>query len=469
MGQADSQPNHQTPSAPAEDVLSTLQHDGRRRWLRPRLAAGRWWHRRRAVAYALMVVFVVIPHLRLHGNPLILLDIVAREFTVLGRTFYPTDSLVLALLILSGLLTVVLVTAIAGRAWCGWACPQTVYMEFLFRPIDRLFEGTRGKGGNPRGEVSAVRQVARLLVYVALCMFLAHTFLAYFVGTHRLAAWVRSSPVEHPAAFLVMAATTGLMLFDFLYFREQLCTIACPYGRLQSTMLDEQSLIVAYDHVRGEPRRKGKRIAGGEAGNCVDCNQCVVVCPTGIDIRQGLQMECISCTQCIDACDSVMDRVGSPRGLIRFSSQDAIDRKPKRLVRIRTIAYPLILVAVLSGLAYALTRNAGFDARIIRGKGAPYSMLAGRQVSNAFSLRLVNRTREQQRYTLQMLQSDDVTVEAIETDALRLQPGESMLVPLQVQFPAYVTLGAGNRSATLQISDEAEHEQTVEFQILGPR
>ncbi|WP_233148191.1 cytochrome c oxidase accessory protein CcoG [Rhodopirellula sp. MGV] len=292
-----------------DHVLSTLEKDGSRRWLRPKLAPGFWWHKRRIIAYMLMVIFVAIPHLQVNNKPLILLDIAARKFTIFGRTFLPTDTMLLALLILTVLFSIVLVTAVAGRVWCGWACPQTVYMEFLFRPIDRLFEGTKGKGGKPKKGMNGALQVARFAVYVVLCAFLAHTFLAYFVGVERLSEWVQRSPVEHPVPFFVMVFTVGLMLFDFMFFREQLCLIACPYGRFQSVMLDEQSMVVAYDHIRGEPRKKGKHAPDEKVGDCVDCNQCVVVCPTGIDIRKGLQMECINCTQCIDACDSVMEKV----------------------------------------------------------------------------------------------------------------------------------------------------------------
>ncbi|MEM9646593.1 MAG: cytochrome c oxidase accessory protein CcoG, partial [Planctomycetota bacterium] len=321
-------PSNEALISPPEHVLSTLERDGSRRWLHPKLSRGDLWKRRRVVAYVLMVVFVAVPHVRVVGRPLLLLDIAHREFTIFGKTFLPTDTLLLALLMLTVFVSIILVTAVAGRAWCGWACPQTVYMEFLFRPIDRIFEGRVGKGGTPKRELSAGKQFLRWAIYLVLCMFLAHTFLAYFVGPERLSDWMKSSPIEHPFAFFVMAGTTGLMMFDFLIFREQMCTIACPYGRFQSVMLDEQSLIVAYDTQRGEPRKKGKHLVGDGSGDCVDCNQCVVVCPTGIDIRQGLQMECINCTQCIDACNSVMDRVNSPRGLIRFSSQELMQRKP---------------------------------------------------------------------------------------------------------------------------------------------
>ena len=452
-----------------EQVLSTLDREGHRRWLRPRLSQGPWWKRRRIVAYLLMLVFVAIPHLRIGGKPMILLDIVARKFTIFGYTFLPNDTLVLALFMLTVFVSIVLITAIAGRAWCGWACPQTVYMEYLFRPIDRLFEGTVGKGGKPRRPMTGLRHTARIAVYVLLSMFLAHTFLAYFVGTERLAQWIRSSPIEHPTAFLVMAGTTVLMLFDFLFFREQMCTIACPYGRFQSVMLDRQSLIVGYDPGRGEPRKKGKRTEKDSAGDCVDCHQCVVVCPTGIDIRDGLQMECINCTQCIDACDNVMDRVGLPRGLIRFSSQDGLIGKSHRLLRARTVIYPAILLVVFSGLVFSISQKSGFDARMIRGKGAPFHLAGEGQVSNSFSLRLVNRTDQEQTYKLEVELPDSLRLEVIDQEDLTLQPGESVLVPLGVRFPAGLTSGQGRVTTVMKISDQSDNQRTVTFQSLGPR
>lgn len=453
----------------SDQVLSTMQSDGSRRWLRPRLSKGRWWERRRVVAYLLMVVFVVIPHLRIGGKPVILLDLVTSQLTVLGKTYYPTDTLILAFGILAVFISIVLVTAVAGRAWCGWACPQTVYMEFLFRPIDRIFERTVGKGGKPRESMGGFRAVARILVYLILCMFLAHTFLAYFVGTERLAQWVRSSPLENPGAFLVMAVVTGLMMFDFLSFREQMCIIACPYGRFQSVMLDEQSSIVAYDPVRGEPRAKGKRPAVNPVGDCVDCNQCVVVCPTGIDIRNGLQMECINCTQCIDACDDVMDRVGLPRGLIRYSSQDAIARKPIKLFRARTIIYPIVLLIAMSGFAYAVRSTVGFDARLLRGKGAPFSINTDGTVHNSFRMRLVNRTQQVQEYSFAVQSPEDMELDVIQRELLSLPPGGNVLVPLSVEFPTSATRGVGNEQAVIVVSDQSDNSRELSFKILGPR
>lgn len=470
-----------------EHVLSTLEKDGSRRWLRPKLSQGSLWKLRRALAYVLMVIFVIVPHLRIGGRPVIQLDILAREFTILGHTFLPTDTVLLAFLMLGAFVGIVFTTTVFGRAWCGWACPQTVYIEFLFRPIDRLFDGTFGKGGKPKRPFSSPLRIIHFLLYVALTSVLAHTFLAYFVGTENLAKWLLASPLEHPVAFVVMAVTTGLLTYDFYFFREQTCMIACPYGRFQSVMLDRQSLIVAYDRNRGEPRKKGKReprevvtLAENEnasatvptpnasAGDCVDCNQCVVVCPTGIDIRDGLQMECINCTQCIDACDSVMEKVGLPKGLVRFTSQDGLEGKKWKYWRPRTILYPTILCALAVGFIAVASTKYAFDARIIRGKGAPFTLHSNRQVTNSFHLRLVNRSADTAQYRIEV-SNPDATLEVIDDEKLSLEEGDTALVPIQIAFPATLTQGDGNEPLTLMVVDSSDRRRTVKFKLLGPR
>ena len=451
-----------------ENVLSTLRGDGSRRWLRPRLSTGRWWKRRRTFAYALIIFFVVLPHLRFAGLPLVLLDIRARRFIFLGHTFLPTDTLLLALVMLTVFVTIVLATAFVGRVWCGWACPQTVYMEFLFRPIDRLFEGTTGKGGKPKREITGIRRIARWGVYLLLSMLLANTFLAYFVGTDQLAQWILGSPINHPVAFVVMGVTTGLMMFDFLFFREQLCLIACPYGRFQSVMLDRQSLIVAYDPGRGEPRKKGKHTAQDQAGDCVDCNQCVVVCPTGIDIRHGLQLECINCTQCIDACDNVMDRVGTDRGLIRYTSQDALAGKPPKLLRLRTIAYPTLLTGLIIAFVLVLSTKYAFDARLIRGAGNLFYRNDDGTVTNTFRLRLDNRSTEPHQYTVNALDPANAVVKASDDGPIELPGNGTTLVPLTIKVKAGQIDAGGRRTGKILIKDDIGNERTVSLQLLGP-
>ncbi|XZE54339.1 cytochrome c oxidase accessory protein CcoG [Planctomycetaceae bacterium SH139] len=464
-------------------VLSTLEQDGSRRWLSPKLSTGVLWKRRRVVAYALIAIFVLLPHLRWGGKPLVLLDIVARRFVLFGHTFLPTDTLLLALGMVAVFLTIVLATAISGRLWCGWGCPQTVYMEFLFRPIDRLFEGTVGKGGKAKRELTLPMRFLRWGIYLVLSMALAHTFLSYFVGTERLAEWVRSSPVEHPAAFALMIGTTAAMLFDFLFFREQLCLIACPYGRFQSVMLDRRSRIVGYDVARGEPRHKGKRklastaadpqpvgvSASASGGDCVDCNQCVVVCPTGIDIRDGLQMECINCTQCIDACNEVMDRVGLPQGLIRYTSQDELAGKPGGLLRARTILYPLALAVVVGGFLLVLSTKYAFDAGVSRSGGHPYTLDAAGMLRNNMSLRLMNRSDQPQTYKIEAIAPAGVELQIVDSSGLELGVGENSTVPVSVRFPTRLTAASGFADAEFRITDGADNERKLEYRLLGPK
>ena len=460
---------------PDEQVLPTLAKDGKRRWINPSLATGKYWHQRRIVGYALIAFFVILPHLRINGKPYVLLDIASREFTFLGHTFYPTDTPLLACLMLGSFFSVMLATSVAGRVWCGWACPHTVYMEFVFRPVDRFFVGTMGRGGKGRKSLSGPMKLARFLTYVVLCGLIAHVFLSYFVGTDRLAQWMRTTPTQHPVAFMVMFGATAAMTFHGLYFREQLCMIACPYGRFQSVMLDRKSLVVAYDTKRGEPRKKGKRIKDGvaslnlsSAGDCIDCGRCTAVCPTGIDIRNGLQLECVHCAQCVDACNTVMQKVGLPIGLIRYTSQDALEGKPHTFLRARTVIYT-VLITVLAGLfVYILSTKFAFDARVFRGGGAPFSILENKQVQNNFKIRLVNRSQTAQEYVL--TPSDDkISAQWSAGEKLKLEPGETVLALVDVKFPISMTTGKGFSNATITVQDGSQATRDLSVRLLGPQ
>lgn len=457
-----------SPLIPAQEmVLPTLQGDGKRRWINPVLSTGKYWKRRRLLAYGLIAFFVTLPHLRYAGKPLVLLDIVSREFTFFGHTFYPTDSGLLLLLMLTVFFSIMFLTAVGGRLWCGWGCPQTVYLEFLFRPIDRLFSGTIGKGGKPRGTLNAALRVGRFAVYLACCMFLAHTFLSYFVGTDRLAQWMRLSPWQHPSAFGVMAGATIGLMYNFMFFREQLCMVACPYGRFQSVMLDRKSLIVTYDIHRGEPRHKGKA-TWPSAGDCIDCGHCTSVCPTGIDIRNGLQMECIHCTQCIDACDAIMHRIDKPAGLIRYSSQDALEGKKHSWVRPRTLIYPLLVLVTSTLFLALLTTKFAFDARVLSSPGAPYAINSARMLQNNFRVRLRNRTEKTETYAIRMLGPASASVQWSD-EAPTLKPNESKLVPIMITAPVGMTAANhGKIEAEVQITDQTGNERKISVMLLGP-
>ena len=402
---------------PEERVLSTLNADGSRRWIDPAPVEGFFRKRRKALAWVLIVIFMILPHLHWNGQQLFFMNVAGGEFTLFGVTFLRTDTLLLALAAISLAVTVFLVTALFGRVWCGWACPQTVYLEFLFRPLGKLFDGKGRKGVHgalsklPKG----IRQTLRWGLVAIVCFHLANTFLAYFVGSYTVFKWSLQPPLVHPAGFGFVMFVTIAMIWNFGFFREQLCLIACPYGRFQSVLLDKQSLIVGYDTKRGEPRGKVKRTPkskgdvslpvmaeAAEQGDCVDCHRCVAVCPTGIDIRDGLQMECLHCTRCIDACDAVMTKLNRPTGLIRYSSQSVLSGARARFMRPRVVIYPLILLVVMSALLGLSATHAAADVRVVRDKGQPFYTLPTGEISNQVRVRITNRTREPRTYELAM-------------------------------------------------------------------
>ncbi|MFO7181158.1 MAG: cytochrome c oxidase accessory protein CcoG [Pseudomonadota bacterium] len=439
-------------------VLPTLNADGTRRLIRPRLYVGRTYRWRRSLAIALMALFVGLPFVRVGGKPAVLLDVARREFTLFGTTFLPTDGVLLMLLLLTIFVFIIWMTALVGRAWCGYACPQTVYMEFLFRPIERLFDGPTGKDG--RG----VRRVLKYGVFAAISVVLGNVFLAYFVGTDALAAWVVRSPLEHPGPFVLMAVTSGLVFVDFAYFREQMCTIVCPYARLQSVLLDRRSLVVGYDARRGEPRSKGKPRPGN--GDCIDCGACVAACPTGIDIRQGLQMECIACAQCVDACNFVMNRIKKPEGLIRYGSQEGFETgSPTRLLRPRVVAYALALAALLVTLFVVGASRQEAEITILRGAGEPFTRQQDKIV-NQVRLRIDNHARAARSFRLELADSKGGRLVAPE-NPLRVRGEGHRIGSVFVISPESAFTG-GERRVELLVHTEGEPLRMVPLRLLGP-
>ena len=460
-----------TPPRPSERVLPTLNRDGTRLRLRPRRIKGRLYRLRLLVAASLMALFVACPMLTLNGKPLILLDLPRREFTFFGATLLPTDSVLLMLLGLGAILSVFLATALFGRVWCGWGCPQTVYLEFLFRPLERLLEGKSYNKVRSSDRGYRWRLVLKHALFLLLSMVLGNLFLSYFVGLRTLLGWIQGSPLEHPSAFAVMAATAALVYFDFAYFREQTCIVACPYGRFQSALLDRHSWIVAYDARRGEPR--GKRAKKGDAeaparGDCIDCKLCTRVCPVGIDIRDGLQMECLTCTSCVDACNSVMARVGLPPGLVRYSSQDEQAGRARKLLRPRVVAYPAVLVLVLVLFGWNLGRKQAADITLLRGIGSPFTQLAGGQVSNQVRIKVVNRGGVDRRYrlTLQGLASARMIAPQ---NPLPVAAGKAVTTSVFVLAPRQAFAGKGEVTVTFHITDGHQLDQRRTYRLLGPR
>lgn len=462
-----------TTAAPSEaklPVLSTLNKDGTRRWLHPRVSKGRFLAHRRTVAYILIVLFTALPWLKMNGIQIILLDIPKREFTLFGATFLPTDTLLLMLLVVGVFVAIMLITAFFGRVWCGWACPQTVYMEFLYRPIERLFDGSPERRRRRKEGAAGVRKTAKYIVFLLVSLLLAHTFLSYFVPVEELYTWIRRSPFDHPTAFIVMASVTGLMMFDFCFFREQTCIVACPYGRFQSALLDRSSLIVGYDQKRGEPRGKLRRKKSpddiDDRGDCINCSLCVVTCPTGIDIRDGLQMECIGCAQCIDACDAVMDKIGKPKGLIRYSSQEAMESGRRRLIRPRVVLYPLLLTAIITAFVIVLVGRRPVDVSVLRRGTVPYRLADDGGVVNDVQIKIVNRTREPRTYVVDVGEIEDARIHA-EPDSLSLDGGEAGSMMAAIVVPPAAFEG-GRATVRLFVRDDTQYEQSVRYRLQGP-
>lgn len=456
-------------------VLPTLNEDGSRRWIRPKPSYGKWWRRRQIVAYGLMAIFFLAPHLRIFGKPVFLMDLPRRQFTLMGYTFLPTDTLLFMFTLGSIVVGIFLVTALFGRAWCGWACPQTVYLEFLYRPIGRLFDGgyAGARALDKKGSWFNPRRVAKYTTFFILSLIVSHTFLAFFVGTNQLYQWVLSSPAQHPTAFAFVVIFTGLIWFNFTYFREQTCLIVCPYGRWQAAMIDRQSVIVAYDYTRGEPRAHQTKDRDTNAGDCIDCGACVQTCPTGIDIRNGLQMECVHCTQCIDACDDIMIKVGKPTGLIRYSSQDAIAGVPRKLLRMRTILYPAVLLLLLGGLVATLVLKKPADLTVLRGLDGPYATESDGRISNQIRVKITNRRDSDMDYTITVgglteagIKPEDITVVAPE-NPLPVEKGATRTTSLFVLIPPGA-FANGERWITLTVTDPHGYQETEKYRLLGP-
>jgi cytochrome c oxidase accessory protein FixG len=451
-----------------EEVLSTLGKDGKRKWLYPKLVKGFWYHRRRALAYALILGYIVAPFISIGGKPLILLDIVNRKFTFFGESFIASDNVPLLFLVLSLVLIIVTASAYFGRLWCGWACPQTVYLEFVFRPIEELIEGSPSRRKKtdlaPNSFNKLWRKALKFFVFGIIAFILANAFLAYFVGAKELISWMQMSPAKHPEPFIIMVAATAAVLFDFGYFREQMCTIACPYARLQSVLLDRHSVVVGYDENRGEPRGAGRD--RDDKGDCVSCNLCVAVCPMGIDIRKGLQLECIHCTQCVDACDSIMSKVGKPAGLIRYASTEAFAGGKTQFFRARTILYTVLLTAFIGMLVFSVSSRKGAEVQLLRRNATPYVVRDDGFITNHLRVKIINRTGSEKHYSLSV-ESDAKLEILIPQNPILIKKGDGGVANIFTSIPGDKLL-AGKQSGQILVDDGKSFKQRVPFTLIGP-
>ena len=393
------------------DKLTTVSEDGKRVWVYPKKPKGKFTNYRYLVAYFLLAVFFIMPFIKYKGDPFMLINIIERKFIIFGIIIWPQDFHIIVMSIIAFLVFIILFTVIFGRLFCGWACPQTIFMEMVFRKIEYLIEGDfndQKKLNRQEWNFEKIgKKTLKHIVFYTMAFIVANTFLAYLIGIDNLKVVIAEGPINNLGSFVTLLIFSGIFYFIFAFFREQVCTIACPYGRLQGVFLDNKSIVVAYDYLRGEPRGKHKPLedrGSTTKGDCIDCSSCVVVCPTNIDIRNGTQLECVNCTACMDACDAVMDRVKKPRGLIRYASEKSIAEKVKHSIfNPRAIAYSVFLIILLAISATMFFTRADFETTILRQRGTLFQKYDKNSHSNIYQIEVVNKTRKNRAVEVKLL------------------------------------------------------------------
>jgi cytochrome c oxidase accessory protein FixG len=410
------------------DTIATVDEKGKRIWLFPKKPSGTHHGWRVAVTVFLLGIFFSGPFLKIGGRPLLLLNIFERKFVILGQAFWPQDFVLLAITLLTFFVFVILFTVVFGRIWCGWMCPQTLFMEMVFRKIEYWIEGdapAQRRLNKERWTISKVsKKTFKHTLFILISVLIAHTAMAYLIGVNQTFEIIHHSPSENWAGFIGLVAFTGIFYGVFAKFREQACIAVCPYGRLQGVLLTRDSIVVAYDWLRGEPRSKIKKQAAAvKSGDCIDCKLCVHVCPTGIDIRNGTQLECVNCTACIDACDDVMLKIGKPKGLIRYASYTSIKEGVSRIITPRVMGYSAVLAALIGLLSFALLTRSDVETNVFKVSGTLYQKGDDGSISNLYNMEFVNKTFEDISLQVKVVSP---------TEALLVKPDEKeIMVPAE--------------------------------------
>lgn len=378
------------------DSIATVDQQGKRRWIYAQQPNGRFYNARNILSCIYFIVFFAGPFISINGRPLFLCNVTEGRFIIFGAIFWPQDFFIFGLAMVAFILFIVLFTMAFGRLFCGWACPQTIFMEMLFRKIEYWMEGDANRqkllNKMPWSFEKFRRKAGKHVLFYSLSFLIANTFLAYIIGVKAL--WkIATEPLAlHIGGLSALLIFSAVFYGVFAFFREQVCTVVCPYGRLQGVLLDKDTMVVAYDYVRGEPRAHYRKQKAADTGDCIDCEQCVKVCPTGIDIRNGTQLECINCTACIDACNAMMTKVNRPSGLIRYASENGIANKQRFHFTTRMRIYSALLIILLSAITWMLASRQPVSGVIIRTTGMLYQERGQDSISNLYHIKLVNKT-----------------------------------------------------------------------------
>lgn len=417
------------------DTIGTITEEGKRSWIYPKKPNGKYYNYRKWVSYGLLIFLFLGPFVKINGNQFLLFNVMERRFNIFGFPFWPQDFHLFVISLIIGVVFITLFTVAFGRIFCGWICPQTIFMEMVFRRIEYWIDGDRGAQIRlDKQEWNSEKIRKRLLkwfVFFVVSFLIANVFLAYLIGSDQLIQFITEGPLQHVSTLISLIIFTTVFYFVFAWFREQVCIIACPYGRLQGVLLDTKSIVVAYDHKRGEAENGRKKFRKGEdreelgAGDCIDCFQCVNVCPTGIDIRNGTQLECINCTACIDECDIIMEKVNLPKGLIRYASEENIENKVPFKLTARMKGYIAVL-AILTGLLTGMLflRN-DVEATILRLPGQLYEHKGENMISNVYTFKVINKTSEAIEDVSFKLESHAGTVNLVSNNNFII-PGEGL-------------------------------------------
>lgn len=459
------------------DSIGTIDETGKRSWIFPKKPSGRLYKYRTYVSWFLLCFLFAAPFIKINGNQFILFNVLERRFNIFSFPFWPQDFHLLVISMLIGVIFITLFTVVYGRVFCGWVCPQTIFMEMLFRKIEYAIDGDRGaqiRLKKQRWTPEKIRKrILKHTIFVIISFLIANVFLAYIIGSDALLEIITDNPAHHITGFISILIFTLVFYFVFSWFREQVCVIACPYGRLQSVLLDNKSIVVAYDYKRGEKEsgrakyKKNEDRSSTGKGDCIDCHQCVDVCPTGIDIRNGTQLECVNCTACIDVCDYMMDKVQLPQGLIRFASEDAIAKEEPARLTFRIKAYTgvlLVLVGVLIAMLFA--RNA-LEATILRLPGQLYTTNQEDQISNVYTYKLINKTSAEINNVTIKLISHEGTVKLVGEDQLTVPRQELKEGTLFIEVPK-TALNSSKEKIKIGVFANNELIETTTTNFLGP-
>ena len=452
------------------DRASTVTNSGKRNWVYALKPSGKWYRYRKIIAWFYLALFFVIPFIKVNGLPFMLINLPQGKFILFSKIFWPQDFFIFAIAMITFIVFVVLFTVVFGRLFCGWVCPQTVFMEFVFRPIEWLIEGSPNQQKKLKESGNTTKIAFKKTVKHALFFFIsfviANTFLAYIIGMDEIIKMIRE-PISDNLGLL-----TGLIIFTFLFYsvfafvREIVCTTICPYGRLQGVMFDKDTMQISYDYKRGEPRGKFRKSADRTEGDCVDCKKCVQVCPTGIDIRDGIQMECVGCTACIDACNEVMQTLNFKKGLIRYASENEISSGTKFHFNTRMKAYTILLSILMVAMAFLIFTRKTIDTNIIRVKGQLYQEVEGEKISNLFEAKIINKTREEIPLTLKV-EGLHGEVKLIGKQRIRLEKEAVNEYTFFLEIPKN-ELPKRSTKIKIGVYKDDERIQTISTKFLGP-